>query len=210
MRILLVDDHPLFRQGLRSLLDTLPDLEVVGEARTGEQALVLAQTVQPDLVIMDIQMPEMNGIDATRRVSHLMPHLAILIVTMFEDDASLFAAMRAGARGYVLKDAEPDDMLRAIAAVGQGEAIFSPAIAARVLSMFSSPVEAPAKELFPTLTERERQILRQLAHSATNAEIAQSLGVSAKTVANYVSTILSKLQVVDRAQAILRAREAGL
>ncbi len=210
MRILLADDHPLFRQGLRSLLDTLPDLEVVGEARTGEQAIALAQAVQPDLVIMDIQMPEMNGIEATRRMTQSMPHLAILIVTMFEDDASLFSAMRAGARGYVIKDAEPDDILRAIAAVGQGEAIFSPAIAARVLSMFSSPVEAPAKELFPTLTERERQILRQLAHSATNAEIAQSLGVSAKTVANYVSTILSKLQVVDRAQAILRAREAGL
>ncbi len=210
MRILLADDHPLFRQGLRSLLDTLPDLEVVGEARTGEQAIALAQTVQPDLVIMDIQMPEMNGIEATRRMTQSMPHPAILIVTMFEDDASLFSAMRAGARGYVIKDAEPDDILRAIAAVGQGEAIFSPAIAARVLSMFSSPAEATAKELFPTLTERERQILRQLAHSATNAEIAQSLGVSAKTVANYVSTILSKLQVVDRAQSILRAREAGL
>jgi DNA-binding NarL/FixJ family response regulator len=210
VRILLADDHPLFRQGLRSLLDTLPDLEVVGEARTGEQAIMLAQTVQPDLVIMDIQMPDMNGIDATRRLTQTMPHLAILIVTMFEDDASLFAAMRAGARGYVIKDAEPDDMLRAIAAVGQGEAIFSPAIAARVLSMFSSPTEATAKALFPTLTERERQILRQLAHSATNAEIAQTLGVTTKTVANYVSTILSKLQVVDRAQAILRAREAGL
>ncbi|HEX8034483.1 MAG TPA: response regulator transcription factor [Ktedonobacterales bacterium] len=210
MRILLADDHPLFRQGLRSLLDTLPDLEVVGEARTGEQAIMLAQTVQPDLVIMDIQMPDMNGIDATRRLIQTMPHLAILIVTMFEDDASLFAAMRAGARGYVIKDAEPDDMLRAIAAVGQGEAIFSPAIAARVLSMFSSPTEATAKALFPTLTERERQILRLLAHSTTNAEIAQTLGVTTKTVANYVSTILSKLQVVDRAQAILRAREAGL
>jgi DNA-binding NarL/FixJ family response regulator len=210
LRVLIADDHPVFRHGLRTLLGTTADIEVVGEATSGEEAIALAETLRPDAVLMDVKMPGLNGIEATRRLTQAVAGLRVLMVTMFEDDASVFAAMRAGARGYVLKDAEKDDLLRAIRAVGQGEAIFSPAIATRVLDYFANAGRTVPRDVFPMLTERERDILHLLAQNRSNAEIAQATGLSAKTVSNYVSSILAKLQVADRAQAILRAREAGL
>jgi DNA-binding NarL/FixJ family response regulator len=210
MRILLADDHPLFRHGLQTLLGASPDLEVVGEATTGEEAVRLAETLQPDLVLMDLRMPGTSGVEATRRILHTSPHIRVLVLTMFEDDASVFTAMRAGARGYVLKDAEKEDLLRAIRAVARGEAIFSTGIASRIVEFFSATRQIAPKEAFPTLSERERELLHLLAQGQTNADIAARLFLSHKTVANYVSTILSKLQVADRAEAILRARQAGL
>lgn len=210
LRILIADDHPLFRDGMTMLLNTMPDLAVVGEARTGDEAVDLAATLQPDVIVMDIKMPGLNGIEATRRIMQAQPQMRILIVTMFEDDASVFTAMRAGARGYVLKDAEKDDMLRAIRAVGHGEAIFSPGIAVRLVDFFTTARSAVPKESFPGLTGREREMLQLIAQGASNAEIARLLSLSGKTVANYVSNILAKLQAVDRDAAIRRAREAGL
>ena len=209
LRILLADDHPLFRHGLAALLKGTPDLAVVGEATTGDEAVALADSLQPDLVLMDIRMPGVNGIEATRRILAARPATRVLVVTMFEDDASVFTAMRAGARGYILKDADKDEMLRAIRAVGSGEAIFSPAIATRMIEFFAAPRPA-AGEAFPDLTEREREILDLMAQGLNNVEIAQRLVLSHATVRNYVSSIFSKLQVADRAQAIVRAREAGL
>jgi len=210
LRVLIADDHPLFRQGLRTALQSAADVEVIGEASTGTEAMELADTLQPDVVLMDIQMPESNGIQATRAIVETSPHIRVLIVTMFQDDASVFMAMRAGARGYVLKDAEKEDILRAIRAVGRGEAIFSPAIAGRVIDFFSAVGRAAPREVFPALTEREREILQLLARSYTNTDIARELTLSPKTVSNYLSNIFSKLQVADRAEAILRARQAGL
>ncbi len=209
-RILIADDHPLFRHGLQTLLRAAPDIDVVGEATTGEETVALADRVQPDVILMDIKMPGLNGIEATRRILQISPQMHVLIVTMFEDDASVFAAMRAGARGYVLKDAQMEDILRAIRAVGRGEAIFSPAIATRVIDFFAGAHRAVPREIFPSLTEREREILQLLAQSSTNADISRELALSPKTVSNYLSSIFGKLQVADRAQAILRAREAGL
>jgi DNA-binding NarL/FixJ family response regulator len=210
LRVLLADDHPLFRHGIQALLSATPDLEVIGEARTGEEAISLATSLQPDVILMDIQMPVVNGIEATRRILHTSPHIRILMVTMFEDESSVFTAMRAGARGYVLKDTEKTELLRAIRAVGSGEAIFSPAIAARVLDFFSAPRPALPPQAFPELTDREREILDLIAQGHRNPEIASRLVLSPHTVRNYVSNIFSKLQVADRAHAILRAREAGL
>jgi DNA-binding NarL/FixJ family response regulator len=210
LRLLIADDHPVFRHGLRGLLSDAPDIEIVGEATTGDEAIAMAETMQPDVILMDIKMPGVNGIEATRRILHTSPHIRILIVTMFEDNASVFTAMRAGARGYILKDAEQEDVLRAIRAVGRGEAIFSPAIATHLLDFFATPLPAVPKQVFPSLTDREREILHLIAQGATNAAIAQQLSLSIKTVGNYVSNIFSKLQVVDRTQAIIRAREAGL
>ena len=210
LRILIANDHPLFRHGLAALLSANPDFEVVGEATSGEEAIALAAKLQPDVILMDIQMPLVNGIEATRRVLHTSPSIRILIVTMFEDDASVFTAMRAGARGYVLKDAQKADMLSAIRAVGRGEAIFSPAIATRLIDFFNAPRPSIHPQTFPELTEREREILDLIAQGASNTEIATRLVLSPNTVRNYVSNIFSKLQVADRAQAIIRAREAGL
>lgn len=207
LRVLIADDHPLFRDGLRMLLETLPDIEVVGEATTGEEVQRLTASLQPDVILMDVKMPGVSGIEATRRITQAQPGVRILIVTMFEDDATVFTAMRAGARGYVLKDAEKDDMLRAIRAVGRGEAIFSPGIAARLTDFFTLARPAVPHETFPSLTNREREILQLMSQGASNADIARALSLSGKTVANYVSTILSKLQVADRAEAALRARQ---
>jgi DNA-binding NarL/FixJ family response regulator len=210
LRVLVADDHPLFRHGLATLLQAEPDIEVVGEAMSGEEVMSLAATLQPDVILMDIHMPTVNGIEATRRILQHTPQIRILVVTMFEDDASVFMAMRAGARGYLLKDAQKADLLRAIRAVGSGEAIFSPAIATRLMDFFSAPRPAAPTVAFPELTEREQEILELIARGQSNTEIATRLVLSPNTVRNYVSTIFSKLQVADRAQAIVRAREAGL
>jgi DNA-binding NarL/FixJ family response regulator len=214
LRVLIADDHPLFRSGLRALLGAVPDTTVAGEATTGEEAVALAAELQPDLVVMDLQMPGVSGIDATRRILDTSPHLGILVVTMFEDDYSVFAAMRAGAKGYVLKDADEEDMLHAIRAVGKGEAIFSPAVARRVIDFFTGTrsefERAVPARAFPELTDREREVLNLIAQGLNNPEIASRLYLSPKTVRNHISNIFAKLQVADRAQAIVRAREAGL
>jgi DNA-binding NarL/FixJ family response regulator len=210
LTVLLADDHLLFRDGLRALLSTAPDLELLGEATTGEEAMTLAASLQPDVILMDLKMPGITGIEATRQILQESPETRILMVTMFDEDSLVFAAMRAGARGYILKGATHAEMLRAIRAVGAGEALFSPAIARRLMEFFAQirPVTMP--RVFPELSDREREILALLAQGYKNAEIASRLVLSAHTVRNYVSNVISKLQVADRAQAILRAREAGL
>lgn len=210
LRILIADDHPIFRHGIQTLLASAPGLAVAGEARTGQEAIDLAASLQPDIILMDLQMPEVNGIEATRQILAASPQIRILMVTMFEDDASVFTAMKAGARGYVLKNADKPDMLRAINAVGNGEAIFSPAVASRVLDYFTTPRPAEAAIAFPELTEREREILNLIAQGHGNQDIARRLVLTHSTVRNYVSSIFSKLQVADRAHAIVRARQAGL
>ncbi len=210
LRVLIADDHTLFCYGMRGLLATQPDIEVVGEAKTGDEAVRLAGELKADVVLMDIKMPGVSGIEATRRILADHPRVRILMVTMFEDDASVFTAMRTGARGYVLKDADKDDVLGAIRTVGRGGAVFSPSIAARLVDFFTTGRPAVPREAFPTLTDREREMLHLMAQGASNAEIARLLSLSSKTVANYVSNILHKLQVADRKEAVLRAREAGL
>ncbi|HEX7169973.1 MAG TPA: response regulator transcription factor, partial [Rubrobacter sp.] len=209
LRILIAEDHPLFRKGMVFLLSSVPEFEVVGEATTGEEAVTRAAELRPDVILMDLQMPEVNGIEATKRIMQDSPSVRILVVTLFEDDDSVFAALRAGARGYVLKDADEEEMILSIRAVSRGEAIFSPAIAERVLAYFASPMLTPPRA-FPTLTDREREILNLIAQGHPNPSIAKQLSLSTKTVGNYVSNIFTKLQVADRAQAIIRAREAGL
>lgn len=210
IRVLIADDHPVFRFGLRALLSAEPEIEVVGEATTGEEAISSAETLGPDAILMDINMPGISGIEATRRISQANPHAGILVITMFEDDDSVFAAMRAGARGYLLKGAAGDETVRAIRAVSNGEAIFSPSVARRLMQYFAAPHASAAPQAFPELTEREREILNLIAQGYTNTAIAEKLVLSAKTVRNHVSNIFSKLQVAGRAEAIIRARDAGL
>jgi len=210
LRVLVADDHPFFRDGLRTLLTSSPDTELVGEASTGEEAISLANELQPDVVLMDIQMPGISGIEATRQIVQESPRVRILVVTMFEDDSTVFRAMRAGARGYLLKGANYAEMLRAIKAVGNGEAIFSPGIATQLTQFFADIRPASSPQVFPELSDREREVLDLIAQGHKNSEIAKHLYLSPKTVRNHVSNILSKLQVVDRTQAIIRAREAGL
>ncbi len=210
IRILVADDHQLFRDGVKALLRSAPDMVTVGEATTGEEAVTLAVEVQPDLILMDVQMPELNGIEATRRIVETDGEVKILMLTMFDDDQSIFAAMRAGARGYVLKGAKHDEMLRAIRAVASGEAIFSPGIAERMITFFHTMRPEVKSEAFPELTEREREVLALIAQDYKNADIAAELVISPKTARNHVSNILNKLQVADRAEAAERAREAGL
>ena len=208
--VLIADDHADFRAGLRALLEAADDLEIVGEATTGLEAVNQATQRQPDVILMDINMPDLNGIEATRRILYMSPHIRILMLTMFEDDDSVFAAVRAGARGYLLKGARKAEILRAIRAVNNDEAIFGPGIAQRLIHYFATPHPATPAPLFPELTDREREILALMAQHLTNPEIANRLSLSEKTVRNQVSNIFSKLQVADRAQAIIRAREAGL
>ena len=208
LRVLIADDHPVFRVGLRTLLTVEEDMEVVGEVTTGDEAIALAERLKPDIILMDLNMPGVNGIEATRRILHMRPETKILVITMFDDD-SVFAAMRAGARGYLLKGAEGEETLRAIRAVAHGEAIFSPRIAERLIHRFAGPTPPAAPAAFPDLSERERDVLELIAQGLTNNAIAERLFLSPKTVRNHVSAIFSKLQVIDRAGAIVRARDAG-
>jgi DNA-binding NarL/FixJ family response regulator len=210
LTVLIVDDHELFRDGVRALLSAQPDMECVGEATTGDEAVRRASELQPDVILMDVQMPGMSGVEATRQIIGSSPQIRVLVVTMFEDDALVFAAMRAGARGYLLKGARHEDMVRAIRAVGNGDAIFSPAIASKLVEYFAALQPGRSAQVFPELSSREREILALLAKGHKNAEIAEHLVISPKSVRNYVSNIISKLQVADRAQAILRAKDAGL
>lgn len=207
IRILIADDHNLFRDGMRALLNTIPDFVVVGDAATGDESIQLAKQLQPDVMLMDIQMPGVNGIEATRRITQTSPHIGILVVTMFQDDDSVFSAMRAGARGYILKGADQDEMMRAIRAAANGEAIFGPEIAKRLMNFFAG---AKSPQIFPELTDREREVLGLIAQGASNSEIAAKLALAGKTVRNHISNIFAKLQVADRAQAIIKARDAGL
>jgi DNA-binding NarL/FixJ family response regulator len=208
IRILIVEDHPLFRKGLRALIESVDGFTGVGEAGDGDQAVTLALDLLPDVVLMDLQLPGRSGISAIREILRSSPTTRILVVTLFEDDDSVFAALRAGARGYLLKDADEADMIRAIRAIASGESLFSPAIATRVLAFFASP-RPVAPQAFPDLTQREREILALLARGKSNPAIAAELSLSVKTIANNVSNIFSKLQVADRSEAIIRARDAG-
>ena len=209
IRVLIVDDHPVFRDGLRGLVQRADDLELVGEAETGAEAIAVAAGKHPQIVLMDLRMPEMSGIEATRAILAAEPEIGIVILTMSEDDESLFAAMRAGARGYIPKDADSEEILRAIRAAAVGEAIFGASIARRVIAYFAAG-RAMAPDPFPDLTERENEILELIAQGRPNGEIASRLGITDKTVRNHVANVFNKLQVADRAQAIVRAREAGL
>jgi DNA-binding NarL/FixJ family response regulator len=208
--VLLVDDHPVFRRGLRALLASLGTAEVVGEADNGEDAVAMAVELQPDVVVMDLHMPGVTGVEATRRIVATAPGTGVLVLTMFEDDDSVFAAMRAGARGYLVKGADAPDVVRAIDAVAGGEAIFGASVAKRVLAFLTRPLSAFDQHLFPDLSTREREVLDLIAAGHGNSEIAQRLFLSPKTVRNLVSSIFAKLQIADRAQAIVRARAAGL
>jgi DNA-binding NarL/FixJ family response regulator len=217
IRILIADDHLFYREGVRTLMKGVPDVEIVGDATSGEDVVAQASALQPDIILMDIKMPGINGIEATRRILRDHPRIGVLVVTMFDDDETVFSAMRAGARGYLLKDADREELLRAVSAVHRGEAIFSPAIAHRMMQYFAGLSQhagerGRAAELprpFPDLTDREREVLELIARGHSNPRIADQLVLSVKTVQNHVSNILGKLQAADRAEAIVRAREAG-
>jgi DNA-binding NarL/FixJ family response regulator len=210
IRVLVVDDHPTFRRGLGALLASLPDVELVGEAPDGEAAIERAAALEPDVVVMDLDMPGLGGVEATRRIVAAQPAVAVLVLTMLDEDESVFAAMRAGARGYVVKGADTDDVLRALESVARGDAVFGPAVASRVLSYLTRPLSARDPLLFPELTDREREVLEHMARGLSNGEIARKLFVSPKTVRNHVSNVFTKLQVTDRSEAVERARRAGL
>jgi DNA-binding NarL/FixJ family response regulator len=211
IRVLLADDHPVVRRGLAALLGTLEEFEVVAEAEDGEAAVREAQLTRPDVVLMDIRMPGIDGVEATRRIRKAVPDTAVLVLTMYDEDATVFTAMQAGAQGYLLKGAEQDEIADAIKAVSRGQAIFGPGIAARLLEHFAHPpAGAQADEPFPELTPRERDILGLLSQGRRTAEIASALHLSPKTVSNNLTTIFAKLEVADRTAAVIRARERGL
>ncbi len=210
IHVLIADDHRLYREGVRKMLSVAPEIEIIGEAASGDEAIAQALALQPDVILMDLKMPDVNGIEATRRILYASPRIGVLVLTMFETDETVFAAMRAGARGYLLKDVDQEDVIRAVKAVSRGEAIFSPAIAERLILYFAALRPSAADLAFPELTDREREILNLIAQGHSNSEIAERLLLRTKTVQNHVSNIFSKLQVADRAQAIVRARDAGL
>jgi DNA-binding NarL/FixJ family response regulator len=208
IRVVIADDHPVVRDGLSALLASVPSVIVAGLAADGREAVRLAVTLRPDVLIMDIQMPELSGVTATGEITRTAPEVAVLMLTMFDDDDSVFAAMRAGARGYLLKDAQREEIVRAIQAVAAGEAIFGPGIARRVLSMAAAPPDPGTP--FQGLTSREREVLNYIAAGLRNTDIARVMTIAPKTVGNHISAIFSKLQVTDRGEAIIRARDAGL
>ena len=210
LRIMVVDDHDEFRNGLEALLASNETTDVVGSADNGADAVTTALDLQPDVVLMDLHMPRLNGIEATEQIVRSSPHIGVLVLTMMEDEESVFAAIRAGARGYLLKGARRSEIVRSIEAVGAGEVIFGPTIAERVTTYFRGVANPDAPELFPELTDRERHVLRLIATGRENAEIARELHLSVKTIRNHASNIFAKLQVAHRAQAIVLAREAGL
>jgi DNA-binding NarL/FixJ family response regulator len=207
--VVVVDDHPMFRAGLRTLVEEADGLDLAGEAADAETAIAVCEEVVPDVVLMDIKLTGASGTDATRHLTARLPGTAVLMLTMLEDDTSVFAAMRAGARGYILKGAAPDDILRAITTVANGEVIFGAALARRMGHFFTAGREGDAHP-FPELTTRERDVLDLLADGTSNADIASSLGLSEKTVRNNVSNIFAKLLVADRAAAVAKARSSGL
>ena len=211
IRLLIADDHRVYREGIRVLLQDVEEVEVIGEAADGDQTVLQAERLRPDVILMDLKMPGTNGIEATRHIAARSPQVGILVLTMYDDDESVFSAMRAGARGYLLKDAEQAELLRAVHAVHRGEAIFSPTVARRLMGYFAAlQTTGRGAQAFPDLTVREQDVLRLIAEGLSNAAIAARLGLSIKTVQNHISSIFNKLQVADRAQAIVRAREAGL
>jgi DNA-binding NarL/FixJ family response regulator len=210
LRLVIADDHPVFRHGLRALLGSVPDVEVVGEAATGEQAVEVTVRERPDVVLLDLHLPGVDGIEACRRIRQEAPQVRVLVVTMFEEDSSVLAAVRAGAMGYLVKGADQDEILRAVRAVASGEAIFGPTIAERLMEYLATPALDIHRHAFPQLSDRERDVLGLLAEGLDTSTIARRLGLSPKTVRNHVSSIFTKLQVADRSQAIVRARQAGL
>ncbi|WP_163551516.1 response regulator transcription factor [Candidatus Frankia alpina] len=208
VRVVVVDDHRIVLEGLTVLLDSVDGIDVVGEATSGEEAVERVAALHPDVVLMDIEMPGIGGVEATRRISRDHPDVAVVMLTMYGEDEFVFAALRAGAHGYLLKGAQQEDVVRTIGAVARGDAVFGPDVARRVLRAFTDP--APPPTPFPQLTDREREILSLIANGWPNTRIASHLGLTTKTVANNVSSILTKLQVPDRAAAIIHARRAGL
>ena len=207
IRVLIADDSEDFRAGLRAILEQARDVEIVGEGQAGRQVVEMAGRLQPDAILMDLQMPDLNGIEATRRILAASPHIGIVVLTMSEDDESLLSALRAGARGYVLKGTPKTELLVTLRAVAAGSAVFGEAIARRVIRLFQG---LPSTPVFPELTDREREVLTLIAQGRNNTEIAYTLSISLKTVQNHVSNICSKLRLVDRTEAVIRAREAGL
>ena len=210
LAVLLADDSDAFRSGLAALLASVDDVALAGEATDGDEAVAAALALQPDVVLMDLNMPGRNGIEATRAIVSAAPHIAVLVLTMYEDDDSVFSAVQAGARGYLVKGARQAELLRALRSVAEGGAVFGPAIARRMVDFFAAAAQAGAAAPFPDLTAREREILDLIARGRANGQIAEQLVLSAKTVRNHVSNIFTKIQVVDRAQAIVKAREAGI
>ncbi|WP_439663660.1 response regulator [Lentzea sp. HUAS TT2] len=208
-RVVIADDHPVFRRGLKALLDGEDGLEVVGDAADGQEAVRVVLDLAPDVVVMDLHMPVLGGVEAAKQIQEALPHVGVLVLTMHEDDELVFAAMKAGARGYLVKTTDDDEIVRAVQAIGAGEAIFSATIAQRMMGYFTA-ISSSRAVLFPQLTDRERDVLELMASGMDNPSIAHRLSLSGKTVRNRVSAIFTKLQVADRAQAIVRAREAGL
>jgi DNA-binding NarL/FixJ family response regulator len=208
--VVVVDDHPVFRDGLTGIVDSEEHLRVVGTCADGAEAVALVEQLQPDVVLMDLNLPTLGGIEATRQIVRTSPHVAVLVITMANEEDSVFAAVRAGARGYLLKEATPEQIVRGIIAVGHGEAVFGPGIADRVLRYFADVRHRQGASILPQLTSREREVLQLVTDGNRNAEIARTLFISPKTVRNHISNIFTKLQVADRAEAIAVARAAGL
>jgi len=209
VRVAVADDHPVVRDGLRAVLATTSTMDLVAEATTGWEAVRAAVVEKPDVLVMDLRMPDLDGVSATAEIARTAPDVAVLVLSMFDDDESVFAAMRAGARGYLVKGASKTEIVRAITAVAAGEAIFGPGVARRVLRYFAAPPK-PAEPAFPELSVREREVLDLIATGMSNTAIATRLSLSVKTVGNHTSAIFGKLQVAGRAEAIIRARNAGL